>query len=68
MINDAIIELLAGQKAKIDTTTFTNDMVTFNTKDDVLTLLIHLGYQTYDFYTREVSIPNLNMTNTLKVQ
>ena len=54
--------LLAGQKAVIDTTTFTNDMVTFNTKDDVLTLLIHLGYLTYNSNTKEVSIPNYEIS------
>ena len=54
--------LLAGQKAVIDTTTFTNDMVTFNTKDDVLTLLIHLGYLTYNSDTKEVSIPNYEIS------
>ena len=57
-LQDTIIELLAGEKVKIDTTTFTNDMVTFQSADDVLTLLVHLGYLTYDFTTKEVSIPN----------
>ena len=57
-LQDTIIELLAGGKVKIDTTTFTNDMVTFQSADDVLTLLVHLGYLTYDFTTKEVSIPN----------
>ena len=57
-LQNTIIELLAGEKVKIDTTTFTNDMVTFATKDDVLTLLVHLGYLTYDFTTKKVSIPN----------
>ena len=61
-LKDTIIELLAGQKAVIDTTTFTNDMVTFNTKDDVLTLLIHLGYLTYNSNTKEVSIPNYEIS------
>jgi len=61
-LKDTIIELLAGQKAVIDTTTFSNDMVTFETKDDVLTLLIHLGYLTYDFYTKEISIPNYEIS------
>ena len=51
-LKDTIIELLAGQKAVIDTTTFSNDMVTFETKDDVLTLLVHLGYLAYDFYIK----------------
>lgn len=70
-LKDTIIELLAGQKSVVDTTTFTNDMVTFNTKDDVLTLLIHLGYLTYDFNTKEVSIPNYEISeqfaSTIKV-
>ena len=48
-----------------------NDMVTFETKDDVLTLLIHLGYLTYDFYTKEISIPNYEISeqfaSTIKV-
>jgi len=70
-LKDTIIELLAGQKKVIDTTTFSNDMVTFETKDDVLTLLIHLGYLTYDFYTKEISIPNYEISeqfaSTIKV-
>ncbi len=70
-LKDTIIELLSGEKVVIDTTTFTNDMVTFVTKDDVLTLLIHLGYLTYDFYTKEVSIPNYEISeqfaSTIKV-
>ena len=33
-------------------------MTTLESADDVLTLLIHLGYLTYDFYERTVSIPN----------
>lgn len=70
-LKDIIIELLSGEKVVIDTTTFTNDMVTFVTKDDVLTLLIHLGYLTFDFYTKEVSIPNYEISeqfaSTIKV-
>ena len=33
-------------------------MTTLESSDDVLTLLIHLGYLTYDFYKHTVSIPN----------
>lgn len=70
-LKDTVIELFAGQKSVIDTTTFSNDMVTFETKDDVLTLLIHLGYLTYDFYTKEISIPNYEISeqfaSTIKV-
>ena len=37
---------------------FQNDMTTFNRADDVLTLLVHLGYLTFDFDTKTVWIPN----------
>ena len=37
---------------------FTNDMTTFRTEDDVLTLLIHLGYLGYDSNEKRVFIPN----------
>ena len=43
---------------KINTNTFSNDMTTFHSADDVLTLLIHLGYLGYDFHKKEVFIPN----------
>ena len=33
-------------------------MTTFATKDDVLTLLVHLGYLTYNSTEGTVSIPN----------
>ncbi len=57
-LRDTIISLIAGERKKIDTTTFTNDMVTFEIQDDVLTLLIHLGYLAYDSDTKEIFIPN----------
>lgn len=33
-------------------------MTTFASADDIFTLLVHLGYLTYDFDTHTVSIPN----------
>ncbi len=57
-LRDTITEMLAGNKKKITVTTFSNDMVTFKSADDVLTLLVHLGYLTYDSSTGEASIPN----------
>lgn len=33
-------------------------MTTFHSEDDVLTLLIHLGYLGYDFSHKSVFIPN----------
>ena len=62
-LNDAILQLLAGGRLVIDISGFTNDMVTFSSSDDVLTLLIHLGYLGYDAKTREVFIPNKEITS-----
>ena len=57
-LKETVIRLIAGEQIEIDTTTFVNDMVTFSTRDDILTLLIHLGYLMYDYSTGKVSIPN----------
>jgi len=62
-LKDAIILLLAGERKKIDIKSFTNDMVTFESYNDVLTLLIHLGYLGYDFETKEVFIPNKEISD-----
>ena len=57
-LGQAVMEMLGGGRCKINTRKFQNDMTTFRTKDDVLTLLIHLGYLTYDRKTSETFIPN----------
>lgn len=57
-LKDAVILMLGGGRCKINIRTFQNDMTTFKSKDDVLALLIHLGYLAYDERTREVFIPN----------
>lgn len=57
-LKNAVVKMLAGECVRINTGTFTNDMTTFATKDDVLTLLVHLGYLTYDSEHETVSIPN----------
>ncbi len=57
-VKDALAEMLAGGSVKIDTKTFQNDMVTIKSRDDVLTLLVHLGYLAYNGETKSVYIPN----------
>lgn len=47
-LQDKVIKLIAGEKVKINPDKFQNDMTTFNSADDVLTLLVHLGYLTYN--------------------
>ena len=57
-LQDAVVRMPAGERVKINTGTFSNDMTTFSCKDDVLTLLVHLGYLTYDSSSETVTIPN----------
>lgn len=54
----AIIDMLGGQNCKVDVGTFQNDMTSLASRDDVFTLLVHLGYLAYDTDRREVFIPN----------
>lgn len=53
-----IVQMLSGGHVSVNTRSFQNDMRTFKTKDDVLTLLIHLGYLAYDSVKKEAFIPN----------
>lgn len=57
-LKDAVVQMLAGETVPINTGTFANDMTSFSSKDDVLTLLVHLGYLTYDSENETVAIPN----------
>ena len=57
-----IVQMLGGGRVKVNTRSFRNDMRNFEIKDDVLTLLIHLGYLAYDGKAGEVFIPNKEIT------
>ena len=57
-MSKVIAELIGGVDVPVSTTGFANDLVTFRGKDDVLTLMIHLGYLAYDAEKETVHIPN----------
>ena len=57
-LKDDVLSMIAGESVPVNTGSFTNDMTTFRTEDDVLTLLIHLGYLSYDYENKTVKIPN----------
>lgn len=57
-LRDDVLSMMAGESVPVNTGSFANDMTTFRTEDDVLTLLIHLGYLGYDFDQKCVFIPN----------
>ena len=56
-LSKTVAELIGGGEVKVDTRGFSNDLVTFHNGDDVMTLLIHLGYLAYDEATVRVRIP-----------
>ena len=57
-LKDAIVTMMAGGSVEINPDTFVNDMTTFSNRDDVMTLLVHLGYLSYNAKDKTVSIPN----------
>lgn len=57
-LKEAILQMMGGARVKIDVGTFQNDMTTIKGRDDVLTLLVHLGYLAYDSGIKSVYIPN----------
>ncbi len=62
-LKEAIVRMLGNIPYKVNTRKFQNDMTTFKTKDDVLTLLVHLGYLSYDESSGRVGIPNLEIAD-----
>ena len=57
-LKDNIIQMVAGGRSKVNPTKFQNDMSIIRSKDDVLTVLIHLGYLSFDWQKSECYIPN----------
>jgi hypothetical protein len=57
-LKQLIIDMLGGQRCSIDVESFQNDITSFKSADDVITLLIHMGYMAYDSKTKTVFIPN----------
>ena len=57
-LKQKIVDMLAGGRCKIDSDTFQNDMTSFKSADDIITLLIHLGYLAYDIEKEQAYIPN----------
>ncbi len=54
----ALITMISGEKVRVRTVSYQNDMTTFKDKDDILTALIHLGYLTYNEKDHTAAIPN----------
>ena len=57
--------MLAGGRAMVNTTKFRNDLSAIRSRDDVLTVLIHLGYLAFDWERRECYVPNYEVSEEL---
>ena len=65
-LKEDVAVLMDGGKVPIDVTRYQNDMTSFKSKDDILTMFIHLGYLGYKRETKEVFIPNKEVLDVFK--
>ena len=65
-LKEDVAILMEGDRIKTDITGYQNDMTSFETRDDILTMLIHLGYLGYDSISKEVYIPNQEVLQVFK--
>lgn len=65
-LKDDVLRLLAGESCSVDTASFQNDLNVVRSKDDVLTLLVHLGYLSYNRDNRTCRIPNREVATEFK--
>ena len=65
-LKDLVTILMDGGTVTVDISTYQNDMTTFSSRDDILALLINLGYLKYDLVTKEASIPNREILDEFK--
>ena len=65
-LKDDILKMLSGGRVKVNTTKFQNDMSIIRSKDDALTVLIHLGYLCYYYEDRTCGIPNFEVWEEMR--
>jgi hypothetical protein len=66
-LKEDIVTVLSGGRCPVDTLQFENDLANINSRDAVLTVLIHLGYLAYDTETEEAYVPNGEVRYALSV-
>ena len=66
-LKDNILDMLSGNKFGVDVDTFQNDLSILESKDEVLTALIHLGYLGYDADRKSAYIPNYEVASAYQL-
>jgi hypothetical protein len=65
-LKDSVLKLLSDVPVMVNVEKFQNDMSSFSSADDVLTLLVHLGYLAFDSRKSEAAIPNRELRAEFK--
>ena len=65
-LKSSMMQMFSGVPCRINTTTFRNDTVNFQNRDDVLTYMIHLGYLSYHKSDHTAAIPNEEIRQELR--
>ncbi len=61
-----VLRAIGGEELRLDPATFQNDMTSIGSRDDALTLLVHLGYLCYDIGTGRARVPNEEVRRELR--
>ena len=65
-VKEDISCMLAGASCDVDVERFSRDITDIRNKNDVLSVLIHLGYLAYDRDTRTCHVPNYEVRSELQ--
>lgn len=66
-LKTAVIEMLSGASVEVNTASFKNDAAEINSRDEVLTYMIHLGYLGYNQERRASFVPNEEIRQELAI-
>ncbi len=61
-----VLRAIGGEEIRVNPRTFNNDMALVRSRDDALTLLVHLGYLCYDIGTGRARVPNEEVRGELR--
>ena len=65
-VREDISSMISGSACKVEDARFSRDISDIRTKNDVLSVLIHLGYLAYDRDTQTCHVPNYEVSEELR--
>ncbi len=61
-----VLRAIGGEELRVDPYKFQNDMAAVASRDDALTLLVHLGYLCFDIDAKRAHVPNEEVRGELR--